>query len=192
VAAQDHNGEEQPSRAGYVGAIIVSALGHVAIVVLVLFVAPAYMRATPLDVPSYTVKIVDNIPAGDLGTHLPRINRSSERRAQPAPPKPAESSVKTAPPKVELAPDSDPNALALNTRTEPTPTITPTPEPTPEPTIVPTPEPSQSIKPTPKPKKHATPRPTPQPAKRNPSKAESTVARAKPAATPNVRRGWPR
>ena len=180
MAAQDHSGDEQPSRAGYVAAIVVSALGHVAIVVVVLFVAPAYMRATPVDVPSYTVKIVDNIPAGDLGTHLPRINRSSERRAQPASPKPAESSVKTAPPKIELAPDSDRNALALNTRTGPTPTITPTPEAT----IVPTPEPS--IAPTPKPKKHATPKPTPQPAKRNPSKPESTVARAKPAATPNV------
>jgi TonB family protein len=182
VAAQDHSGDEQPSRAGYIGAIVVSALGHAALIVVVFFIAPAYLRATPSEVPSYTVKIVDNIPAGDLGTHLPRINRSSERRRQPAPPKPVESSVKTTPPKIDLAPDSDPNALALNTRTGPTPTITPTPEPT----IVPTPEPSQSIKPTPKPKKHATPRPTPQPAKRNPSKPESTVARAKPMATPNV------
>ncbi len=182
MAAQDHSGDEQPSRAGYIAAIVVSALGHAALVVLVFFIAPGYMSAAPADVPSYTVKIVDNIPAGDLGTHLPRINRSAERPRQPAPPKPAELSVKTAPPKMELAPDSDPNALALNTRTGPTPTITPTPEPT----VVPTAEPSQSIAPTPKPKKHATPKPTPQPAKRNPSKPESTVARAKPVATSNV------
>lgn len=186
MAAADHSADEQPSRVGYIAAIVVSAVGHAALFVLVFFIAPSYLRSSPAAPPAYTVKIVDNIPAGDLGTHLPRINRSSERHAKAEPPKADESKIKTEPPKIDLAPDSDSNALALNTKTGPTPTITPTPEPTPEPTIVPTPEPSQSVKPTPKPKKRATPKPTPQPAKRNPSSPESTVANAKPAATPNV------
>lgn len=176
MAAPDHSADEQPSRVGYIAAIVVSAVGHAALFVLVFFIAPSYLRSSPAEPPAYTVKIVDNIPAGDLGTHLPRINRdrSSKRQAKPEPPKAAESKIKTEPPKIDLAPDSDPSALALNTKTGPTPTITPTPEP------------SQSVKPTPKPKKRATPKPTPQPAKRNPSSPESTVAKAKPAATPNV------
>jgi len=76
VAARDHNGDEQPSRLGYIAAILISALGHAAIFALFFFVAPMYLKAPEAAPPAYTVKIVDDIPAGDLGTHLPRINRN--------------------------------------------------------------------------------------------------------------------
>ncbi len=49
--------------------------------------------------PGYTVKIVDNIPAGDLGTHLPRLTQDQphpEHRTEQ--PKPAVEQHKTPPP----------------------------------------------------------------------------------------------
>jgi TonB family protein len=179
VAAPDRNQDEAPSRLGYFAAIIVSALGHLGLFALVFFVAPRYLHQPDAPPPAYTVKIVDNIPAGDLGTHLPRINRHRTEEAKAEKPKPEEPKVKAEPPKPpELAPNDDTKALALNTKKLDTPTETPTPEPTVEPTPEPTPMPTETPKPTPKPKKHATPKPTPQASKRHP-KAEPSIVIAK-------------
>jgi TonB family protein len=207
VAASDHNGDERPSRLGYFAAIFVSALGHAAIFVLVFFVAPRFLQAPAAAPPAYTVKIVDNIPAGDLGTHLPKLN---QHRAEPAKaaPKPEESKVKTEPPKNVIALNEPPSKNALVMNASPTVVATETPTPTPEqPTETPTPEetaPPRSLEPdigateeptieptpTPEPtkhlKKHATPKPTPNKSSHNRPKAESTVAKARIAATPSV------
>jgi TonB family protein len=179
VAAPDRNQDEAPSRVGYFAAIIISALGHLGLFALVFFVAPRYLHQPDAPPPAYTVKIVDNIPAGDLGTHLPRINRHRTEEAKAEKPKPEEPKVKVEPPKPpELAPNDDKNAFALNTKKLDTPTETPTPEPTVAPTPEPTPMPTETPKPTPKPKKHATPKPTPQASKRHP-KAEPSIVIAK-------------
>jgi len=103
VAARDHNGERQP-RLGYIAAILISALGHIAIFALVFFIAPMYLKAPEAAPPAYTVKIVDDIPAGDLGTHLPRINRN--RKEAKVESKPEEPKVKVEEPKPpELTPE---------------------------------------------------------------------------------------
>ncbi len=192
MASRDHNGDEQPSRIGYFAAIFVSALGHAALFATVFFIAPRFLHPEETAPPAYTVKIVDNIPAGDLGTHLPRINRHPADEAKEAAPKPEESKVKTEPPKTELALNDDKNALKINAKASDAPTATPTPAPTVEatpepsieatvaPTIEPTPQPTQE------PTKHATPKPTPDKASRNQPKSESTAAKAKIAATPSV------
>jgi TonB family protein len=184
VAAPDRNENAGPSRAGYLAAIIVSAIGHLALFALAFFVVPRYLHPPDAPPPAYTVKIVDNIPAGDLGSHLPRINRHKTEEAK-AQPKPEEPKPKVEPPKPpELAPNDDKNALALNTKTD-SPTETPTPEPTPEPTVAPTPLPEETPTPTPKPKKHPTPKPTPQASKHRP-KSEASIVVAKAKATPSV------
>jgi TonB family protein len=196
VASRDHNGDEQPSRIGYFAAIFVSALGHAALFATVFFIAPRFLHPEEAAAPAYTVKIVDNIPAGDLGTHLPRINRRWADEAKAAAPKPEESKVKTEPPKTELALNDDKNALKINAKATDAPTATPTPEPTieatPEPTIEPTVEPTTAPtiaptpQPTPEPTKHAKPKPTPNKASRNRPKSEATTAKAKIASTPSV------
>jgi len=196
VASQDHNGDEQPSRIGYFAAIFVSALGHAALFAAVFFIAPRFLHPEEAAPPAYTVKIVDNIPAGDLGTHLPRINRHPADEAKEAAPKPEESKVKTEPPKTELALNDDKNALKINAKPTDAPTATPTPEPTPAPTIEPTiaptieatasPTPEPTPEPTQAPTKHPTPKPTPDKTSRNAPKSESTAAKAKIAATPSV------
>jgi hypothetical protein len=95
VASPDHNDDEQPSRLGYFAAIFISAIGHAAIFAFVFFIAPRFLQPAEAPPPAYTVKIVDNIPAGDLGTHLPRINRHQVEESKPAAHKPQDSSVKT-------------------------------------------------------------------------------------------------
>jgi TonB family protein len=186
VAAPDHNGDERPSRVGYFAAIFVSAIGHAAIFALVFFIAPRFIHPADAAPPAYTVKIVDNIPAGDLGTHLPRINRHQADEAKAAPPKQEESKVKTEPLKPELALNDDNNALKIKAPPSDSPTPTPTPEPTVEPTPTQTVEatPEPTVAPTPKPKKSAAPKPTPVKSKNNPPKAESTIAKS--ASTPSV------
>ena len=192
MASRDHNGDEQPSRIGYFAAIFVSALGHVALFATVFFIAPRFLHPEEAAPPAYTVKIVDNIPAGDLGTHLPRINRRPADEAKAAAPKPEESKVKTEPPKTELALNDDKNALKINAKAIDAPTATPTPEPTieatPEPTVEPTTAPTiaPTPQPTPEPTKHAKPKPTPNKASRNRPKSEATTAKAKIASTPSV------
>ena len=198
MASPEHNGDEQPPRLGYFAAIFVSALGHAALFAIVFFIAPRFLHPEEAAPPAYTVKIVDNIPAGDLGTHLPRINRHQDE-AKAAAPKPEESKVKTEPPKTELAlNDADKNALKINAKATDAPTATPTPEPsveaTPAPTVEPTPAPTveptaaPTIEPTPEPthapKKSAAPKPTPDKASRNRARPESTIAKI--ASTPSV------
>jgi TonB family protein len=185
VASPPHNGGDGPSRAGYIAAIVVAALGHAALVAFAIFIAPRLFVSADQPAPAYTVKIVDNIPAGDLGTHLPRLApRKPVHEAKAEPPKPEEAK----PPEPKLAPDDDKNALALNaSKPEPTPT------PTPEPTIEPTPEPSEAT-PTRTPHHRRTPRPTPTPPpsrvkarNRHESKPHETpVMVAKAEATPSV------
>ena len=159
---------------------------------MVFFIAPRFLHPEEAAPPAYTVKIVDNIPAGDLGTHLPRINRHPADEAKEAAPKPEESKVKTEPPKTELALNDDKNALKINAKATDAPTATPTPEPTIAPTVAPTVEPTiaPTIAPTPQPTaeptKHAKPKPTPDKASRNRPKSESTAAKAKVASTPSV------
>ena len=75
MAAPNLDGRDRSSRLGYAGAIILSALGHAVFFALVLVILPAYFRHPDTTPPGYTVKIVDNIPAGDLGTHLPRLTQ---------------------------------------------------------------------------------------------------------------------
>lgn len=199
MASRDHNGDERPSRLGYFAAIFVSGLGHAAIFVFVFFVAPRLLEAPAAAPPAYTVKIVDNVPAGDLGTHLPRLNQHHAEEHKAAP-KPKEPKVKTEPPRNAIAlNEPGKNALAINEKqTEvPTETPTPTPEPSPEPTVEPPrviepgleateastpPEPTPTPEPAKQPKKHATPKRTPEKASR--PKVESTVAMI--AATPSV------
>jgi TonB family protein len=175
VAAPNLDGRDRSSRLGYAGAIILSALGHAAFFALVLFILPAYFHHPDTAPPGYTVKIVDNIPAGDLGTHLPRLTQDQphpEHRTEQ--PKPAVEHHKTPPPPV--APELAKTVIAFNMGASPTPT--PTPEPTPEPTEEPTPEPTAepTRAPTPKPTRvpaakpahKPTPRPTPKPRHRRP------------------------
>ncbi len=182
MAAPDRNEGAALSRAGYTAAIIVSALGHLALFALFFFVAPRFLHQPDALPPAYTVKIVDNIPAGDLGTHLPKINRHRTETAKAAP-KPEEPKVKVEPPKPpDLAPNDDAKALALNTKKLDSPTETPTPEPTPAPTVEPTPEPTpmpaETPKPTPKPKKHATPKPSPSASMHHPKAEAIVIAKA--------------
>ncbi|MFZ0678415.1 TonB family protein [Candidatus Binatus sp.] len=188
MASRDHNGDENPSRLGYFAAIFVSALGHVAIFAFVFFIAPRLLHPAEAAPPAYTVKIVDNIPAGDLGTHLPRINRHAANESKADASKTQESKVKTEPPKPEkLALNEDKNALKINAKPadEPTETPTPTPEPTVAPTVEPTPEPSaeetRALEPPleepPEPSVEATPSPTPEP-------TQQPTKHASPKATP--------
>jgi TonB family protein len=207
VASRDHNGDEQPSRLGYFAAIFVSALGHAAIFALVFFIAPRFLHPAEAAPPAYTVKIVDNVPAGDLGTHLPRINRRQGEKSKETATKPEEPKVKTEPSKTEIAlNETDKNALKINAKPTEAPAATPTatPTPTPEPSIEATPEATAepapaleppiedtaepTVEPTPEPThqptKHPAPRPTPEKASRHRPKAGSTVAII--ASTPSV------
>ncbi len=169
MANPRHNGNERPPRAGYIAAIVVAALAHAALFAFVIFVLPQWYRSAPEQVPAYTVKIVDNIPAGDLGTHLPRLAPKAIERTKAEETKPE---VKPPPPKIVTPPEDDKNAIALNTkRIE----ATPTPTPTPEPTIAPTPEQTATPEPTrtPRPRRHPTPKPTPRPKPTPEPKAKS-------------------
>ena len=173
MAAPNLDGRDRPSRWGYAAAILLSALGHAVFFALVLVILPAYFNRHDTAPAGYTVQIVDNIPAGDLGTHLPRLTQDEphpEHRS--APPKPAVEQHKAPPP--PTTPDNDKTVIALNTGYTPTPTPEPppTPEPTVEPTPEPTPEPTRAPKqkptPRPRPTRRPTPRPTPAPRRRLP------------------------
>ncbi len=131
---------------GYAGPIAISALAHVAFIYLVLFALPHWFTAENTPPPAYSVNIVDNIPAGDLGTHTCRgLSGGNPPEPEPAEPPEAEAEQGTEPSKVEPpaastaieAKNDDPNAFALNKPTateEPTPAPTATSTPTPEPT----------------------------------------------------------
>ena len=187
MASPRNRSVEGPPRAGYLLAVIVSALGHVGLFALVFFVAPRWLHSEDKTIPAYTVKIVDNLPAGDLGSHLPRLSRRAPEEKPPEPPKEEPKVEEQKPPEPKPPADEDKNAIALNEKQlQPTPTETPTP--TPEPTVEATPEPTRApaAKPTPAPRKHPTPAPTT--ASKSKSKAKSTpILMAKAEPTPNVR-----
>ncbi len=170
---------------------MVSALGHAGFLAFALLVLPNWLHSATVPPPSMTVKIVDNIPAGDLGTHLPKL--AGHKKPPPEevakadePPPPEEKPPE--PPK----PDNDKNAVALNTIG---PTPTPTPEP-PAPTEAPTLAPTAAPTPTETPKKIAEPAPTPEPPPKpkhhekvivhNPKPKHSPVQMAKAENTPDV------
>ncbi|HLH76312.1 MAG TPA: energy transducer TonB [Candidatus Binataceae bacterium] len=168
-------------------AILLSALAHIGLLYSGLVLIPRWLAEQPAPPPVYTVAVVDNLPAGDLGTHLPQLNRpqSPPRKTlpPPRPPKPPKTAKAS-------APNSDTKAFALNKRGDMTPTPTPTPTPaqaTAAPTVPPTP------RPTARPTRRATTRPTatahrvmttPRPTAR--------AKRPRPTATPRARRAGPR
>lgn len=174
-----HNGNERPGWLGYIAATAVSALGHAALFALVFFVMPRFLHSDTTPPPSYTVKIVDDIPAGDLGTHLPKLSGHQRPAPKPAqiakaePLKPEEPKIE--PPKPPPPQEEDKNAVSLQA-------ASPTPTPTPPPQAIPaTPEPT--------PGKAARPRATPAAAAVKPTRKPShkePVAVAKAEHAPNV------
>jgi TonB family protein len=185
VASPTNNQTDAPPRAGYLVAILVSALGHVGLFVVVFFLAPRWLHSEGETPPAYTVKIVDALPAGDLGSHLPRLARTTPEVKPAEPPKQEPAVEEQKPPEPKPPADEDKNAIALNTKSQeatPTETPTPTPEPTPAPTVEAT-KPPPVHTPAPK-KKHPTPAPTA--AKSHPKANPTPILMAKAEATPSV------
>jgi TonB family protein len=193
MAAPAHSGDDRQSRTGYVLAVIVSAIAHVGVVIFVLFVVPRLFRSDMQPPVAYTVKIVDSIPAGDLGTRLPRINReppppehqAAEPEETPPPPQPAK-------PEPTPPPDNDKNVIALNTKPTPVPTPTPPPPPptpveTPAPTPIRTPRPRRTPRPTPEATPKPTPKPHPKPTPKPKPKPKATPIAMAKAETSNVK-----
>lgn len=185
---QPYSDDERPGWAGYVAAIVASALGHVGIVAFCLLVLPNWLHSATVVPPSMTVKIVDNIPAGDLGTHLPKLSGRKEpeqvAKAEVKPDVPPPPEEKPPPPPEPPKPDDDKNAVSLKAATT-VPTPTPTPEPPPAPTAVPaTPEPTpiETAKPTETPKKVAEPKPTPKPPEAKTHKHDKVIVHNTPKA----------
>lgn len=188
VANPSHKRSERPGSTGYVIAIVVSALGHVGFLAFALLILPNWLHSATVEPPAMTVKIVDNIPAGDLGTHLPKLHREpppeqiAKEEVKPEEPPPPQEVPK--PPK----PEDDKNAVSLSS-----PMATPTPTPQPPPAVIPS-----TAAPTaaPTPKKVAEPAPTPAPAPiahhdkvivHNPPKPKHTpIMMAKAEKTPDV------
>ncbi len=174
-------------RLNYAAAIAVSALAHAVLLYLALFALPRWFKTEETPPPAYTVAIVDNLPAGDLGTHqLPPLS-GKPMRSRPLPAERPEKTGKQAPKKtipVE-APDTDLKALALNATAtavatpEPTPTPTPQPVQTPEPTAAATP-------PAPPPSAMPTRRPRPRPTSRPEARKHNRPPHPAPKITPSV------
>src|ERR1700756_3154609 len=93
------------SRWGLALAIAVSAIGHAGFFYVAFFILPGFLTQ-PKAPASYTVKIVDQLPAGDLGTHLPRLagRQKKQREEKPEP-------ANTPPPEPPI--EEDENAVAL-------------------------------------------------------------------------------
>lgn len=159
MATTNQAAENARTGRGYAGAVLISALGHLALGILLLVVLPVYVHAPQKELPSYTVKIVDNIPAGDLGSHLPRLSRRPPSPPQEVKPRPRVEE----PPKVVVKPppppppDNDKNAIALNSVRTTAPTPMPTPTPRPAPTVGAMPAPSPKPAPTRAVSHHPTP-----------------------------------
>jgi TonB family protein len=186
----DPSDEPKPSRLGYIAAIVISAIGHAILAALVLFVLPRYLNPSRSPDQIYSVNIVGELPAGDFGSHLPKLAAAENQpnpaeEAKPVPAPPVEPKVVSKP--EALAPNADKNAIALNVLASPTPPPIPTPAPTPAATPVPavtaapTAAPAPTLAPTPVP----TPQPTPAPAPTVAAKAP--VVAPIPAATPKPR-----
>jgi periplasmic protein TonB len=187
VARPDLNGGRR--RLGYFAAIFASALVHVGLVVVLLFVLPQFLRVSRrVEPPAYTVQVVDNLPAGDLGTHrLPPLSHRKKARREP-PPEKTESQI--IPPREH---EPDPNAIALNERRNPTPTPTATPPPPPpEPTPTATQRPRRTARPTPRPTpRHHRERPTPRPTPVERTHRERSRPKAEPKPSVMVAKAEP-
>jgi TonB family protein len=157
----------------YAASIGISAAAHAVLLYLFLFALPRWLKPDETPPPAYTVTIVDNLPAGDLGTHVPlfkhhRLPRIEETQAQEKAEEQKEPEHEPNKTKIE-APNTDRNALALNTHPTaaptPEPTLTPTPTPveTPEPTLEPTAAPTQQPTAEPTHRPTVRPQPTPRP-----------------------------
>ncbi|MGH6629218.1 MAG: TonB family protein, partial [Burkholderiales bacterium] len=113
-------------------------------------VAPLYFASADSAPPAYTVKLVDDIPAGNLGAHV-AASAHEPPKPEPAKPKEEEPQVrKESPP-----PEDDKDAIALASSASPTPSGEPTPKPTSTPEA--TPRATRSPKPKPTPKAEKTP-----------------------------------
>ncbi len=171
MARPDLNGGQR--RLGYFAAISASALVHAGLVVLFLFLLPQFLRVSRVEPPAYTVQILDNLPAGDLGTHpLPPLSHRKSARHEPRK-EPEKAESKIIPPREH---EPDPNAIALNDRRNQTPTPTATPPPPP-------PEPTPTATPHPRHTARATPRPTPRPHRARPTPLPTPIARHHPERT---------
>jgi colicin import membrane protein len=182
--------KRQPPRLGYIVAMTVSAAGHAALFALVFLVMPAYLHSDQTPPPAYTVKIVDNLPAGDLGTHLPRLSGRVRPKPPPKQIAKAEEHFETHEPKIEPLkppPEEEKNAISLKSLLTPTPTPTPPPV---ESLITPVPTAEPTAKPAPKrtAKKIARVRPTPAPVRRHREhpREKPPVMIAKAERTPGV------
>jgi TonB family protein len=166
----------------------VSALGHALFIFLVIVILPGLFSAKAPPA-SYTVKIVDSVPAGNLGTHLPALSQEADERPKANRPEmprnETHTSITTPPPP---PPDNERNVIALNTAPSPTPNRMRTPTPRPTPTPPPT---EPSVTPTPRAPQHEhskpAPRPSPQARRPQPKTAPSPqLAKAMPKPTPNI------
>jgi protein TonB len=142
---------------------------------------PRFFRSQMPQPVSYTVKIVDAVPAGNLGTRLPPLASERVRHHEPSrrPRLPAHEHSSIIPPR---APDHSKNLLALNTVATPTPTPQPPPEPEPSVTATPNHLRQHRHEPTP------TPTPRPRRVRQHHAAPRPTVAIAKAAPTPDIRR----
>ncbi len=197
----DLKGDDRAARRGYAAAIFASALGHAAFFALVLVILPRYLSSGTRIPPAYTVKIVDQLPAGQLGTHLPPLSGSKPHAHARHAAQQEEAKPRPVTPITEPPPENDKNVIALNTRHQSTPTPTPTPASTPAPTPAPaatpevTPTPEATSTPSPSPsatrlrKKRLTAKPTPTPkrAQRPKSKPTPAVQIAKAEHAPSVK-----
>jgi TonB family protein len=162
VASRD----KDRSSLNYAASIGISAAAHAVVLYLFLFALPRWLKPDETPPPAYTVTIVDNLPAGDLGTHLPRfkdhrIPTIEESRHEE---KAQEQKERKEPNNTKIeAPNTDVNALALNTHPTEAPTPEPTPTPTPEPVETPEPTPEPTAAPTQPPTAEPTHRPTVRP-----------------------------
>ncbi|HEV3113937.1 MAG TPA: energy transducer TonB [Candidatus Binataceae bacterium] len=168
----------------YAAAIGVSALAHAVLLYLMLFTLPRWLKADQTPPPAYTVAIVDNLPAGDLGTHLPPLSGGHHHHEAAPPPEeePPQGPEEKPPPKSGTkieAPDNDRNAIALNN-------VRPTDVPTPEPTATPTPQPVETPEPTAAPSQAPTPPPTARPTHR-PRPTMRPTMRLRPTMRPTPR-----
>jgi TonB family protein len=173
-------------------AIVVSAIGHIAFLVFAFLILPNWLHSDAAPPPAMTVKIVDNIPAGDLGTHLPKLHKAPEpeqvAKEEVKPEEPSPPEVK--PPEPPKPNDDDKNAISLASAVA-TPTPTPQPPPaviaaTPVPTAVPTPEKVAEPAPTPTPVVHRHDKVIVHNAPPKPKSKHTPVLMAKAEPTPDV------
>jgi len=179
----------QRPTAGFIGAIALSALLHLVIGYLLLIVLPRYFKAREFVAPTYTVKMVDRLPAGALALRLPALAPTPV----PTPFKPRLAST----PKASVVPTPVPQVEKPTPKLAaiPSPTTHLTPSPSASasslakalpPMLVPTNSPtlktSSAVQPTPTPapSKAAEMTPTPSPFAATPTPEPTKIAISSP------------